>query len=587
MPTLADLRYAIRRRTRRARFVAEDVAYAVRRRTRAMPNGPLERWSGLPQRTRQLILAGSAAVVVVVVIALVAVPNLPCQAPGGDECAPPDDAIELVPGDTLAYLHADTDPDSQQYEKAAALAERLPKLTDQLIDRLPGPTGGTFSYRREVAPWLGDEAAVAVIPVRSGDQEVAALLEIGDEAGASRFVQNLTGGEQRAESYRGYELGTRGGLTLATAGDFVVAGPEAAVKRVVDTDAGGRTLADSEAADEVRDALADLRLAELVVSEQGAAELLAPGGSLAPFEAFVNARATLAAGAALVATEDGFELEIHSVLDPERVANAPGFFAAFPSFEPALEGSVSEGALAYLALGDPEQSLAGLLSQASAEAPGIAAGFERVAERLRRSGNVNLEQDILPLFTSQAAVTVEPSVGGSDAVVSGVPFVSLIVEEVDAEAATEALSELQPPLAKALEPQRGLQAPVFKEQEIEGVQAQSLRISPTVELTYAIVDGKLVLSTDPAGVRQVASGSSSLEDSERFSQATDDLPDEVSALLYLNLSGLLGVAEQAGLGEDPAYALFSGELRKLEGLAVAVERAEDAIDTKIRVTIGE
>ena len=48
----------------------------------------------------------------VVVIALVAVPNLPCQAPGGDECAPPDDAIELVPGDSLAYLHADTDPDT-------------------------------------------------------------------------------------------------------------------------------------------------------------------------------------------------------------------------------------------------------------------------------------------------------------------------------------------------------------------------------------------------------------------------------------------------------------------------------------------
>jgi Protein of unknown function (DUF3352) len=586
VPTLADLRYAIRRRTRRARFVAEDVAYAVRRRTRATSTAPLERWSGLPQRTRELILAGSAALVVVVVIALVAVPNLPCQAPGGDECSPPDDAIELVPGDSLAYLHADTDPDTQQYENAAEIADRLPKLTDQLINRLPGPTGGTFSYRREVAPWLGEEAAVAVIPVRSGKRDVTTLLEIGDEEGANRFVQDLTGDEPRTESYRDHELGTSGGLTVATAGDFVVAGPDAAVKRVIDTDAGGRSLADSEPAEEVRDVLPDLRLAELIVSEQGAAELLAPGGSLAPFEAFVNARATLEAGAALVAREDGFELEIHSVLDPDA-ANAPGFFAAFPSFEPALEGSVGEGALAYLALGDPEQSLAGLLSQATAEAPGIAAGFERVAERLRRSGNVNLEQDILPLLTSQAAVAVEPSVGGSDAVVAGVPFVSLIVEEVDAEAATEALSQLQAPLVKALEPQRGLQAPVFKEQEIEGVRVQSLTISPTVELTYAIVDGKLVLSTDPAGVRQVASGSSSLEDSERFSMATENLPEEVSALLYLNLGGLLGVAEQAGLGEDPAYALFSGELRKLEGLAVAVDRAEDAIDTKIRVTVGE
>jgi Protein of unknown function (DUF3352) len=587
VPTLADLRYAIRRRTRRARFVAEDVAYAVRRRTRATSNASLEGWSGLPQRTRELILAGSATLVVVVVIALVAVPNLPCQVPGGDECAPPDDAIELVPGDSLAYLHADTDPDTQQYENAAEIAEQLRKLTDQLIDRLPGPTGGTFSYRREVAPWLGEEAAVAVIPVRSGNQEVTTLLEIGDAEVANRFVQDHTGDEPQTESYRDHELGSSGGLTVATAGDFVVAGPDAAVKRVIDTDAGGGSLADSEPADEVRDALPDLRLAELIVSEHGAAELLAPGGSLAPFEAFVNARATLGAGAALVAREDGFELEIHSVLDPERAANAPGFFAAFPSFEPALEGSVGEGALAYLALGDPEQSLAGLLSQATAEAPGIAAGFERVAERLSRSGNVNLERDILPLLTSQAAVAVEPSVGGSDAVVAGVPFVSLIIEEVDAEAATEALSQLQAPLVKALEPQRGLQAPVFKEQEIEGVRVQSLTISPTVELTYAIVDGKLVLSTDPAGVRQVASGSSSLEDSERFSMATENLPEEVSALLYLNLSGVLGVAEQAGLGEDPAYALFSGELRKLEGLAVAVDRAEDAIDTKIRVTVGE
>jgi hypothetical protein len=587
VPTLADLRYAIRRRTRRARFVAEDVAYAVRRRARGTRDGPLERWSRLPQRARQGILAGAAIVVAVVAIALVAVPNLPCQAPGGDECAPPDDAIALVPGDSLAYLHADTDPGTQQYENAAAIAERLPRLTDQVVDRLPGPTGGAISYRREVEPWLGDEAAATVIPLRGGNQAVTVLLEVGDEEGANRFVRELTGNDPRTESYRDHDLRTGGGLTVATAGDFVVAGPAAAVKRMIDTETGGRSLEDSEPANEVRDALPDLRLAELVVSEQGAAELLAPGGSLAPFEAFVNARATLGAGAALVVTEDGFELEIHSVLDPERAANAPGFFAAFPSFEPALEGLVSEGALAYLALGDPEQSLAGLLSQATAEAPGIAAGFEQVAQRLRRSGNVNLEQDVLPLLTSQAAVAVEPSGGGADEVVSGVPFVSLILEEVDAEAAAEALSELQAPLAKAFEAQRGLQAPVFKEQEIDGVQVQSLRISPTVELTYAIVDGKLVLSTDPAGVRQMASGGSSLEDSERFSLATEDLPDEVSGLVYLNLSGLLGVAEQAGLGEDPAYALFSDELRKLQGLAVAVQRAEDAIDTKIRITVGE
>ena len=163
----------------------------------------------------------------------------------------------------------------------------------------------------------------------------------------------------------------------------------------------------------------------------------------------------------------------------------------------------------------------------------------------------------------------------------------LIVEEVDAEAAaTERFQTAGAPRQGARAPARA-SGPGVQEQEIEGLQAQSLRISPTVELTYAIVNGKLVLSTDPAGVRQVASGSSSLEDSERFSQATDDLPDEVSALLYLNLSGLLGVAERAGLGEDPAYALFSGELRKLEGSRSRWSGRRSAIDTKIRVPIGE
>ena len=118
----------------------------------------------------------------VVVIALVAVPNLPCQAPGGDECAPPDDAIELVPGDTLAYLHADTDPDSQQYENAAALAERLPKLTDQLIDRLPGPTGGS-SYRREVSTVARRRGRGRGDPGPQRRPGGRPLLEIGDEEG--------------------------------------------------------------------------------------------------------------------------------------------------------------------------------------------------------------------------------------------------------------------------------------------------------------------------------------------------------------------------------------------------------------------
>src|SRR4029450_5673632 len=99
---------------------------------------------------------------------------------------------------------------------------------------------------------------------------------------------------------------------------------------------------------------------------------------------------------------------------------------------------------------------AGLLSQATAEAPAIAKSFEAVGDRLRQPGKVNLERDVLPLLTSQAALAVEPSEGGAGAPEAegpggggpaqvgpevaptpGVPFVSLIVDDVDTEQAAK------------------------------------------------------------------------------------------------------------------------------------------------------
>lgn len=587
----------------------EDASYATRRAGRRVSSGARGSWSGLTLRARHRIVAAVAILAVVVAIALIAVPNLPCAAPGGDVCPPDDDAIALVPGDATAYARVDTDPGTEQYERAADLAERLPTLTEQIIERLPTPRGASIDYARDVAPWLGDEAALALVPSGGRRPEPTLLLEAGNEARAERFVDELAGPGARTERHGDVEVRRAGGgLAAALVGGFVVAGPHAQVGRVIDTDAGEHSLEDSDPASDALDGLPDLRLAELYVSEDGADALLAPGRPLGSFEAFVNARATVGAAAALVAEDGGLKLEIHSVLDPERAESAPGFFAAFPSFEPQLAGELSEGALAYLALGDPQRSIADLLSQATAEAPAIAKGFEDVGDRLKQAGKVDLERDVLPLLTSQAAVAVEPSRGGGGAGApeaeapgggeappvgpetvgtAGVPFVSLVVDDVDEEQATKTLSGLQAPIAKALDPGRSLQAPVFKEEQVDGVTARSLRISPTVDLTYAIVDGKLVISTDPDGVEQVASDGSSLEDSDTYESATNGFPDAVSALLYLNVAGLLRLAEQAGLAEDPGYALFAEEFRRLEGLGVAVERGEDELDTEIRLTVGK
>jgi hypothetical protein len=166
-----------------------------------------------------------------------------------------------------------------------------------------------------------------------------------------------------------------------------------------------------------------------------------------------------------------------------------------------------------------------------------------------------------------------------------VPYLGFVADGVDEEEARKALADLQVPIADALNPDESGQAPVFEGEDIEGVQARSLRISPVVNLTYALFDDKLVVATDPAGVKQVKSGDDSLSGSDGFKRATDGFPDELAAILYLNVGDLIALAEQQGLGEDPAYALFAEDVRKLEGLGLAVTRDDSGIGTELRLTV--
>ena len=86
---------------------------------------------------------------------------------------------------------------------------------------------------------------------------------------------------------------------------------------------------------------------------------------------------------------------------------------------------------------------------------------------------------------------------------------------------------------------------------------RSVQVSPTVNLSYAVFDGKLVVSTDPAGIAQVRAAATVSPDSGPFERATDDLPDEVSALVFLNLDELFGQVTRTDLVEDPFFANLS------------------------------
>ena len=129
----------MRERLKSARDALADLAYVIGRALgripRSLGRGFGDFWNRLTVIERRRLLAALGAAVVILLFLALAVPQLPCEFPGGDACAPEDNAAELVPADALAYVHVDLDPDSDQMELAGDLADATPVLSQQLVSR--------------------------------------------------------------------------------------------------------------------------------------------------------------------------------------------------------------------------------------------------------------------------------------------------------------------------------------------------------------------------------------------------------------------------------------------------------------------
>ena len=591
--------------------MVEDAAFEAGRVAGRVPaaigRGSREFWLDLEVNTRLRLAVALGAVAALALVWLVAVPALPCQAPGGDTCPPADDAIQLVPQDALAYVHLNVDRDTEQYEDAAKVSERVPGITKQvtalLLSRLPGPDGAAPDFERDIQPWFGGEAALAVVPAGGGavGKEVQ-LLEASDESGAREFADSIAAGTPRSTTYREVEVRVdRRGLATALVGGFLAIGTRSGVREAIDADSGEEgtgSLAGDPSASAARDALPDKRLADAYISPGGIAGLVAdPRGSLATFAALINPGASQGAAVALVAGDEGLDIDLNSQLDPRRAKAHPGFFSAFPSFEPQLAGALPPESLGYVGIGRPGTTLMSLLEQASTTEPGLAAAVGDLVKQVRKLGKIDLQKDLLPSLGGEAAIALQPAAdegggGGGDAATGAlpglqIPFLEFIAADVDSDRASQALARLQGPITQALNPSKELPAPVVREREVGGLTAYSVSVSPSVDLTYAIEGSTLVVATDPAAVEQLAAGEGGLSSEELFDRATDGFPGELAMLGYLNLGGLIALAESAGLGEDPAYATFASDIQRLQALGVAIQSSPEELSTEARLIVGE
>jgi len=449
-------------------------------------------------------------------------------------------------------VHLSTDAGRENDDELIDRLERFPaygKVRD-LVKQAVSRQGG-LDLRRDVRPWLGDEAAFALLPSSGTVAPSLLLLSVADEAKAETVVSRAAGSESGAD-HRGVSVRRVGGVAAAFTGGFLAIGQEPAVRAAIDRSEGaGANLAESASYLAASASRPPQRVIEAYLSPEGVRRVLRPqSGLLGALGGAIDHPGLRGASLSASPADGGVDVLVRAA----RTGSDSKPFRA------ELLDTVPESAFGYLGLGG--LAAAGdLLPRAGADLL-----LERAREALPADAGVDLDRDVLAPLRGEVAVSVAPSLP--------FPEVTLVARTADEQRTREALGRLQGVLADALAPagEAGGSVPTFEERELDGVTASALSLGPAFELIYAVFDGLLVVSTSGSGIERVRERGDSLRDTKAFKRAVGDVPERSEALVFLDLRQLLTLGDLAGLTNTGALQTARDDLRRIRTVGAAARR---------------
>jgi hypothetical protein len=478
-------------------------------------------------------LAGLLALVVAAVVAFVALG-------GGDDAPPSGEAAKLVPANALAYVHVSTDDERAPVRRGVALLRRLGAgdgLSAQLSGLLSAREGQPVDFGRDVRPWLGDEAALAITRGRGTTAGSLLLLSVADEGRARDFLARNGGRARRAER-DGVEVSTyANGAVAAFVDGFLAIGQQGTVATAIDLSAGkggARPLADDATYLRATAGQPDERVLDGYAAVDGVRRLLAPqSGLLGLAGAMLDQPGLRAAAIAVSAGKTTARVSVRQLLDPRGRSAAP-------RFTPTLTRSVPERALAYAGFTSVERAVPLLfgLGGVGGGTVGDTAELVRAAGRVLSDSGVSFARDVLPLFGKEVAVTIVDA--------NGAPGVVLLARTPDEQRTATALRGLEPAIAKLFAPEGGV-APAFGDGRVGDVATRKLQTSDGVELHYALHDGTLALSTSEAALASVLRPQGTIADNPDYKAVIPDSQSELTSIVFFDFSQLLSLFEPLGL----------------------------------------
>jgi hypothetical protein len=404
---------------------------------------------------------------------------------------------EIAPGSAAFYLTLNTDLESDQVDQLESLLKKFPDREKLLAEIQKGFAEEDLSWETDIKPALGDTFDLVLLDFRNSD-DVVGIVKPADEAKLNALV---TKGDDPA-------------VTRKVEGWTLVADSQAVLDRFETARSNG-TLQESDAFEQAMDGLPDEALAKLYLNGAAATSALDEAGATAATG--TNRLKTVAL--ALGAESSGLKLDggVTSDLDDDLAAKEP--------YEAKLLDAAPDGALAFISGNGYDE-----VEKTLRETPGTYGQFKEML-------GIDLE-GVFSLFDGEFAFWV-----GRGAPIPEVTFLAEVKDEAAATAALDKLAGLVPPDA-------GGQT---RTTEVDGVQAKQVVIED-FPITYAVFDGRAIVTTRPGAISDVRDAGDSLADDDDFKQAKEDagMGDETFGFVYLNVEELAALVEgfAGAAGED-------------------------------------
>ena len=451
-----------------------------------------------------------------------------------------DRAARAVPADAIAYATVYLQPSTGQQMNLALLLGHVPGFADaanldqkihEIAARFLGQAG--IDYEADVRPWIGNQLSVALRPA-TADQAMPTpivLAGVKDQAAAESGTAAIAAGRGLtgvSDTYRGTAITVADGLAWAVLDDLLIASTDrASLEAALDAEADARpSLADDAGyADAVRRLPAD-HLASAYLNLAGAAAEADVGAQLGGYSTV---------SAALLAEPDGLRLDAVAPFDSTAAsaedradfaaANEPSTLAEWLPADTHAMAAIFNLQRAARSVED------GLAAQP--DAPGIIDTLNQLRALAAFGLGINLDTDLLPLFSSETAV------GVSD-VMTDAPRGQLLIRPSDAAAATATLERVRDAIGD-----RGGQV---SESEASGMTITSVEVPQVGSVSWAVADGVIVAGLTPEDVAAALAAHASgqtLAAGERYRAAWELAGDRAGNEAFVDIGAIVDASGDA------------------------------------------